>query len=238
VGDIESFILNYNQCKIDTGEINIRGDIAVGRGVTLFSNLQSGRVIMPSPVQPLLRTTVGSNCNAEWTLTGSSDITIMGSQLGPQCKIIADGDSDGDSDGDEGSHLEELLTITLDFGIDNNCTGNGYDVLVSSGIMTIKNKTTMQQNLVEFDSSFANLVFIMSSCNDTVSILNSYNNAQSIEILTGRGDDLIKIGTDETAFDETIFAPIVSTVCADCKNPYHLSADMNSLFSYGNITGH
>ena len=89
--------------------ISIERDKVVGRGVTLFtpSSITNAEIVMPSPVQDFLETTVGSNCNATWTITGSTDLLIKGRELGKNCKVVVDS---------KGENLAEgtgILTLTI-----------------------------------------------------------------------------------------------------------------------------
>ena len=62
----QDILINYERCQISSGSFEIGLTQAIGVGVTTYSSsLNTGTVILPSPIQDTL-TTVVRDCNAEW----------------------------------------------------------------------------------------------------------------------------------------------------------------------------
>ena len=104
------------------------------------------------------------------TLNGHSNILIYGSEIQPGCKIIADGTSEADT------------VITVDFG-QGSCT-TGQSVALKDGSIFLNKK-----EVVFFGRAYKDIIFMMSNCDDEVSILQTYSDASSVEVLAYDGND-------------------------------------------------
>ena len=188
----------------------------MGAGVTTYaSSLTAATIVMPEPRQGFLQTVVGSDCNAEWTLRGATDILIKGAELGTNCKVKAYGNDGG---------KDNTLSLTIDFGLDLACN-------IDRTVQMNKNSMNVNSSpVLEFDESFKIITIIMSKCNDAVHVAESFPDTQSIEIITGKGDDVITIGTVGDSFENRIHAPVVvdagkggddRLIIRDDKSPSH-----------------
>ena len=99
-----------------------------------------------------------------------------------------------------------LKYFHTDFGLELVDCGTGYSVKIVEGSVYFGNEPNPT---VTFDKSFRNIIIMMSPCDDTVIVQETFDNSESIGILTGKGDDLIEIGTLNSAFDTEIGAPVV-----------------------------
>ena len=103
----QDILINYERCQISSGSFEIGLTQAIGVGVTTYSSsLNTGTVILPSPIQDVLTTgmclfyicskirddnSIGTNnnakpnevvrdCDAQWTLDGFTSILIYGNE--------------------------------------------------------------------------------------------------------------------------------------------------------------
>ena len=123
------------------------------------------------------------------TLAGYTNILVYGSEIQPGCKIIANGTSTD-------------AVITIDFGQDL-CTV-GKTVSLGEGIILIGN-----DEIVSFGTPYKDIVFVMSDCDDVITIFKTYSNALSVEVLGHGGDDKIVLGDSNRPLDTIIFANII-----------------------------
>ena len=123
------------------------------------------------------------------TLAGYTNILVYGSEIQPGCKIIANGTSTD-------------AVITIDFGQDL-CTV-GKTVSLGEGIILIGN-----DDIVSFGTPYKDIVFVMSDCDDVITIFKTYSNALSVEVLGHGGDDKIVLGDSNRPLDTIIFANII-----------------------------
>lgn len=185
-----SITINYERCPIDGDVFDIGLTKAVGVGVTLYSSaLDTATVTMPSPIQDLLVTVV-RDCNAEWIIHGYTNILVYGSQVLSGCKVRAAGSSEAPS----------IITIDFEQG---PCT-SGHSVTLNEGSIVINGN-----EIVVFGAPYKNIIFMMSKCDDTISISNTYSDALSIEILGNGGNDSIQLTQVGAAFDRSIFGNII-----------------------------
>lgn len=183
-------LIDYERCQISSNTFTISLNQTVGVGVTTFdTNLVAATAIMPSPIQDVLMTVV-KECNAQWTIKGHTNMLIYGSEVQSGCKIIADGTDIANT------------TLTIDFG-QGSCSG-GHLISLNEGSIFIGD-----QEVVQFGSPFKDIIFVMSDCNDEVSILKTYSDALSIEVLGNGGNDIINIGDLNQPFDTNVFGNII-----------------------------
>ena len=126
------------------------------------------------------------------TLIGHSNILVYGSEVKPGCKIIADGSN-------------EDAVMTVDFG-QGSCE-SGKTASLNEGSIFINGI-----EIVSFGSVFKDVIFLMTECNDEVSIVKTYTDASSIEVLGYGGDDDITVGAVHPAapsLDLEIFANLI-----------------------------
>lgn len=121
------------------------------------------------------------------TLVGYTNILVYGNEVQSGCKIIADGTPEADA------------VITIDFG-QGNCT-SGKTVTLNEGSVFVD-----ENEVVTFGARYQTIIFAMTNCNDNVTILKTYTDASSIELLGYDGDDTIVLGDGSEALDTTIFA--------------------------------
>ena len=115
-------------------------------------------------------------------LVGYSNILVYGSEIQPECKIIAEGTSDADA------------VITVDFGQGSCSSGNS--VALSKGSIFIGN-----HEIISFGESYKDIIFAMSDCDDEVVIAKTYQDASSVEVLAYDGDDRIILGDESRPLD-------------------------------------
>lgn len=123
------------------------------------------------------------------TLDGYTNILLYGNEVRSNCNIVAEGTTQADA------------VITVDFGT-GSCTGN--TVTLDEGIIKIDGN-----KVVSFGSSFKDIIFIMSSCDDQVFITKSYRDASSIEINGADGNDSIELGDASQGLESLVFANII-----------------------------
>lgn len=107
------------------------------------------------------------SCNKR-ILNGFSDILVYGSEVQSGCKIIANGSSDSEA------------VITVDFG-QGPCI-SGSTATLGIGSISINGN----DEIVSFATSFKDIIFLMSNCNDEVShsLSKSYSCKISINLET------------------------------------------------------
>ena len=182
-------LINYERCLVPNDSLSIGSTQAIGVGTTKYSEaLATARVILPLPIQDSLTTYV-RDCDATWTLDGYTHVYIQGNEVGSNCRIVAQGTSLADA------------VITVDFGT-GSC-GSGYQVTLNEGSILIG-----VNEIISFGSSFKNIIFIMSNCNDEVFISKTHGDASSIEIQGADGNDVIELGNADHPL-ETIFGNII-----------------------------
>ena len=131
-GGLERVELNYGRSKIETSTIAIEGEKVVGFGVTNFkpaaqrSLISSSRrllseqqnenkMLLPSPIQDSLTTSVGKKCDSAWNLEGHTNLYINGHEIESGCEITANGDQ-----------TDSILTV--DFGLKSSACTEGFTV--------------------------------------------------------------------------------------------------------------
>ena len=114
---------------------------------------------------------------------------MYGSEVQPGCKIIANGSSDTDA------------VITVDFG-QGPCT-SGSTATLRSGSISIGGI-----EIVTFATSFKDIIFLLSNCHDEVTIIETYPDASSVEVIGYAGDDKLIIGNENLVVDD-IFGSII-----------------------------
>jgi hypothetical protein len=124
------------------------------------------------------------------TLNGYSNIFIYASEVQSGCKIIADGTSAANA------------AITVDFG-QGLCT-SGTAVTLDEGSIFIGDA-----EVVSFGTPYKDIVFIMTECNDMITIAKTYADTSSVEVLGYGGDDIIVIGNAIQALDTGIFGSLI-----------------------------
>ncbi|EJK50116.1 hypothetical protein THAOC_30946, partial [Thalassiosira oceanica] len=195
-GSNPTIVLNYGPCQISNSLLIITRTAITGVGRTTFSSLASGSVILPSPPQDGLVTTVGNSCDAQWTLTGDTSIEIKGREVNSGCKIIATSGT-------------RPVDLWIDFDEQKAGCTNDYSVLVQDGLVTLNNGGATEAT-VTFDSSvFKDINIIMSPCNDVINIESTSSAQESISIYGGAGDDNVTLGTVLNAFDANVHANLI-----------------------------
>ena len=183
-------IINYERCQISSGTFVISQNRTVGVGVTTYStNLVAATAIMPSPIQDVLMTVV-KDCDAQWTIEGHTNLLIYGSEVRSGCKIIA-----------EGTDIANA-TIRVDFG-QGSCSG-GHSISLNEGSISIDDR-----EVVQFGSPFKDITLTMTDCDDLVSVVKTYPDTSSIEVIGNNGHDIINIGDSSEPFDTNIFGNII-----------------------------
>lgn len=113
-------------------------------------------------------------CN-DRILNGFTNVLVYGNEVQPGCKIIANGSSDSDA------------VITIDFG--QGPCGSSSRASLKSGSISINGN-----EIVFFDASYTNIIFLMSNCDDEVSIIETYPDSSSVEVIGYSGNDKVVIG--------------------------------------------
>jgi hypothetical protein len=123
-------------------------------------------------------------------LSGHTNLLIYGSEILAGCRINATGS------------LDASATLTIDFGTDSCDTGR--NITVNEKIIKFD-----EREVVEFGSAFQDIKFILSNCDDHISVEQTYSSASSIDIVGAAGNDRIVLGNDDIGFEASIFANII-----------------------------
>ncbi len=118
---------------------------------------------------------------------------IYGSEIQAGCRIHALGSE------------EARATLTIDFGTDSCDTERRLSV--TDGIITFG--YTGEEAIISFGQAFQDVTFVLSNCGDYISVVKTYSDASSIEIVGAAGNDTIVLGNDYTGFEASIFANII-----------------------------
>lgn len=124
------------------------------------------------------------------TLVGHTDIYVWGSEIQSGCKIIADGAKESDA------------IIKVDFG--QGTCDSGKTVSLDGRSISIDGSEA-----INFGAPFKNIIFVMTDCNDEVTISSTSNDAISIEVIGNDGDDKVILGQGEPALETNIFTDLV-----------------------------
>ena len=162
---------NWERCLVQSGEIVIGGKKLVGVGITNYSNLKQASIILPTPPQDFLLTTVGNDCTSAWELTGSTDLKIKGREAKIGCFVDAPG------------NLADGAVLTIDFDLDLGSCGSGYFVVIDENEVYIGTRGSMSYLVVQFGQKFRDIVIIMSPCDDFVQIKKTYDDSSYVEIV-------------------------------------------------------
>lgn len=199
----ERIELRYKQCNIYGDELKIGGEeVNALEGPVKFRSgtLVSGEIYMPDPPQDFLVTQVGRDCNAEWILHGDTSLTIMGSQLGPGCKVVA-----------YGGALDTELRIDLELIAGQSCVTNSVEIELDDGDEPRGRVFLGGVEKVRFNSLVYNDIFIdgRNECQDDVRVNQTSITVKSVAITTYGGDDTIVIGTESKPYENVIHADII-----------------------------
>lgn len=126
------------------------------------------------------------------TLDGYTHLLIYGNEVQSGCKIIADGNSEANA------------VITVDFG-QGACT-SGKSVTLHEGSIFIGDANGDEHEVVLFGRPYRDIIFIMTDCNDEVTIAKTFNDTSSVEVLGYAGDDLVMLGDGSRPIDSLVFA--------------------------------
>ena len=124
------------------------------------------------------------------TLVGHTDIYVWGSEIQSGCNIIADGAEESDA------------IITVDFG--QGTCDSGKTVSLDGRTISIDGSEA-----INFGAPFKNIIFVMTDCNDEVTISSTSSDAISIEVIGNDGDDKVILGQGEPALETNIFTDLV-----------------------------
>lgn len=176
---------------MDSGTITIEATNVVAVGVSNFdATLTQASITLPSdPIQDGLITEI-KDSDAQWTLTGHTDLYIHGSLVGSNFQVIADG--------------TDLATasLVLDF---RSGTCSGHSVTVTAGSIAIDSNN----DAVLYGEAFTDIQLIMSGCNDSVFIESTYESASSIEVIGTSGVNRIELGSSSRPFEDQIHCNII-----------------------------
>ncbi len=198
-----TLLLRYIQCQIYGGELRIGGnELYASEGPVKFRSgaLIRGDIYLPVPSQDFLQTTVGRECNAEWALRGDTSLTIMGSQLGPNCVVLA-----------YGGELDSILSVNLALDAGQTCAENSVALDLANGSEPRGRLLIGGILRVQFNSTVYNDVVIegRNDCHDEIHIKQIATTVKSVDINTFGGDDTIVIGTENQPYENLIHADII-----------------------------
>jgi hypothetical protein len=199
----ERIELRYKQCNIYGDELKIGGEeVNALEGPVKFRSgtLVSGEIYMPDPPQDFLVTQVGRDCNAEWILHGDTSLTIMGSQLGPGCVVVA-----------YGGALDTELRVDLELAAGQSCVTNSVVIELDDGDEPRGRVFLGGNEKVRFNSLVYNDIVIdgRNECQDFIRVNQTSNTVKSVAITTYGGDDTIVIGTESNPYENFIHADII-----------------------------
>jgi hypothetical protein len=219
LGDAQSARIDYEKCQIPSGVITIEETLVDGYGITTFTggSALTGEITMPSPIQDVLNTIV-RHCDSRWTLTGHTNLEILGDEIKQGCHITASGS------------VEATAILTVDLGAVDCTSTNGLSIELNEGSLSIDGN-----EILSFGAPFADIYLVTSPCGDSgtlkaamcivpsqlftphhnffsvslVNITKTYADSSSIEITVFDGDSSIVIGNEAAAFDTQIFSSII-----------------------------
>ena len=166
----DAVLLNYERCQITNDEIIIGENRAnIGQGVVSYSGSGSKTLLLPSPVQSSLETTI-TDCDVEWNLIGHTNVVLKGRDIQPGCHIDVPGSDQSDA------------TLFIDLEMDRACT-TGFTVEVDEDNIIIDGNS-----VITFGTPFKGIDIAMSPCDDTVIIKKTRQDADVISIETGNGN--------------------------------------------------
>ncbi|CAB9505193.1 Kringle domain [Seminavis robusta] len=145
----------------------------------------SNKVVMELPfpeIQDL--TTTLNDCNNQFDLIGHTNLIINADSIGTACSIKATGG-------------ENEASVLVDFGVSDSCMdGNSVKVSTSGEQTTIEifRARDSFRKTFSFGTAFQIFEFLMSECQDTITIEKTLATTISIKVDGRKGDDIISIG--------------------------------------------
>lgn len=200
ISSIRKVKLDYEQCSLYGGQLTISGNKVAGtEGPIMFSNTAlKGEIILPQPAQDFLVTSIGDECNAEWTLSGDTALILMVGTMGPNCMVKA-----------LGYKQESVLTVdlsstdcvtsyvTIDLADGSEPRGRVYKGTILHAIFN----STLYNDIVIQD--------VTEGCNNYIRVKKTSHTLKSVSINTFGGDDTIEIGQQGQPYDDFIHASII-----------------------------
>lgn len=200
ISSIGKIKLDYEQCSLYGGQLKISGNKVAGtEGPIMFSNTAlQGEIILPRPAQDFLVTSIGDECNAEWTVSGDTALILMVGTMGSNCMVKA-----------LGYKLDSVLTADLS---STNCVTSYLTIDLADGSEPrgrVYKGTILH---AQFDSTLYNDIVIQDfteDCNNYIRVKNTSQTLKSVSINTFGGDDTIEIGQQGQPYKDFIHASII-----------------------------
>jgi hypothetical protein len=202
--DISSIVkvkLDYEQCSLYGGQLKISGNKVTGtEGPLTFSNtaLERGEIILPQPAQDFLVTSIGDECNAEWTLSGDTALILMVGTMGSDCMVKA-----------LGYKQESVLTVDLS---STDCVTQNVTIDLADGSEPrgrVYKGTILH---AQFNSTLYNDIVIQDiteDCNNYIRVKKTSLTLKSVSINTFGGNDTIEIGQQGQPYEYFIHASVI-----------------------------
>jgi len=203
--------VSYGNTILAENLIDISQELVLAGLFELNSTEMTGNreIFLPEPERPLLTTVFNAACDKKWTLTGHTNVIVRADEVLTGCDIFASG---GDSTN---------AKLIIDFGSEKNATTRDCNDGNRVTIMKVGDSLTMQvmrqdddEEPTEFNihagSRFTDVEIFMTRCEDEVEIISTLGGDTSGSILVElfEGDDLIKIGSNDSGLD-SIYKSIV-----------------------------
>ena len=167
----------------------------IGTAVVKFDAVSDSVAIkLPTPEIPLLTATI-KDCNTPWDFQGHTRLDIKAYAIQSGCVITANG----------GDETDSVLKIDFGFGEDEPCVDGNSITLSASGssvVARIIRAADGSDTTLTVGARFKDIEIKGSQCEDEISVENTLEDAGSISIDGGGGDDTIIIGTNSTGLDE------------------------------------
>ncbi|CAB9505197.1 Kringle domain [Seminavis robusta] len=188
LGDVGTLSLNYytsGTTILSNGAIVIEAmAIQAGLANVKFNNIQAGYLTLPFPEVQDLTTTL-SDCNHPYTLDGHTNLVIDAANIQSGCSVVATGG-------------QNEASVLIDFGTSTSCPDGKNSLTVStSGDSTTIDLYRASDGLTKsfsFGPAFQIFEFLMSECDDTVTLDSTLSTTLSVKINGRSGDDTVTVG--------------------------------------------
>jgi hypothetical protein len=200
---VSNVILDYQSAGVMVIADNViiiqAKEIVAGDFIMRFDGMSgSGLLLLPQPEQAFLTTTFTGQCYSSWVLSGHSNVIVMADQIAQDCSILSYG----------GNATKAKLTIDFGFEEGRTCQDGNAVILDTDDTeegqfirATISRPDMEKDVVVRVGSVFSDVTIKMSTCKDTVQVLQTHGIDGTLTILTGGDNDEIYLGRPEDGLD-------------------------------------
>jgi hypothetical protein len=182
-------LLSNNQAFISANEV------VAGVANTLFDGVAKACIVTPVPEIEFFTTVFEGDCGNQWDIIGHSNINVHASDIQDGCVIEAPG---GFTNAVLRIYLESLTSDTICNGDNTVVLGTDGDDKDADSIIATITLAGGNPRVVKVGSVFEDIEIHGSPCNDVIILERTFDVKGSVYINGYDGDDIIKIGGDDT----------------------------------------